>query len=141
MVYFYLGIIQSLQPLKQMKFSNTLIALRPYEKSTADFTANTAGNIEIIAMRKEAGKLFITVNLKNTGESVWLHRPISRGYVTIAMRKGTPGSDNFQELQRHLLPRDISPREFLNIELEYPDSDSSEWTRIWLMKVFSGSLK
>lgn len=116
------------QAQKQMKFSNTLITFRPYEKSSADPTANTAGNIEIIAKRKEAGKLFITVNLINTGETIWLQRPISRGYVTVAMRKGIPGSDNFHELRRHLLPRDISPGECLEIELEYPDSDSTGLT-------------
>lgn len=114
--------------LKAMKYHNILTAVRPHAKTTADPSADTSGIIKIISKKNEGGKMILKLRLENTGDTAWLHREAGRGWVTIALRRGEPGSPNFKELDRHPLPRTVLPGEILELDLEYPNTDIGEWT-------------
>jgi len=114
--------------LDAMKYNNILTAIRPYTKTTADPTARTSAKIRILSSKHEKGKTILKIELENTGDTAWLHREADRGWVTIALRKGEPGSPEFLEKDRHKLPRTISPGERLEISIEYPDLQNEEWT-------------
>lgn len=114
--------------LDAMKYSNILTAVRPYPKTTADPTARTSAIIKPICSKNKGGKTVLKIELENTGDTAWLHREADRGWVTIALRKGEPGSPEFREMDRHHLPRTILPGERLEMDLEYPDLRNEEWT-------------
>lgn len=114
--------------LDTMKYNNILTSIRPYSKTTADPNARTSANIKIVSRKNKEEKTILRVHLENTGDTAWLHREAERGWITIALRKGEPGSSEFQEMYRHKLPRTILPGEGLEIDLEYPDLQNEEWT-------------
>jgi len=115
--------------LNTMKYNNILTAIRPpYSKTTADPTARTSATIKVISSKKiEGEKIILKLRLENTGETAWLHQRADRGWVTIALRKGKPGSPEFREMDRYLLPKTVLPGEFLELDLEYPDLGNEQW--------------
>jgi hypothetical protein len=60
------------------------------------------------------------VRLRNQGQTVWLNQLRTRGWVTLALRQGEPGSPDFREAEpRHTLPAPVPPGKELVLDVAY----------------------
>lgn len=107
------------QPLKNFASSslnvvNNLTARKPFGDYHRCYELNfqTNARIKLISgeINPETRKALLEISLVNTGETLWSCNPGERGYVTIALRRGSPGSDSFLEaLERHPIPQTLIP--------------------------------
>jgi len=97
--------------------SNNLTARKPTTEETiypacSVSTSRTDAEIVLVSghIDEETFKAALTVDIKNTGETLFDCRPFVAGQVTFALRLGAPGSDAFSECQqRHPLARTLVP--------------------------------
>jgi SAM-dependent methyltransferase len=116
---------------------NNLTARKPapYAATTLDPSARTEAEIEVLesALDRASGIARLKVRLVNRGETAWLAEAASRGvgWVSIALRRGEPGSPRFLEgASRHRLPRTLPPGEevVLDVTFRLPaDSFAGAW--------------
>lgn len=94
------------QPLKNFASSslnvvNNLTARKPFGDyhRCHELNFQTNARIKLISgeINPETRKALLEISLVNTGETLWSCNPGERGYVTIALRRGSPGSDSFLE--------------------------------------------
>jgi SAM-dependent methyltransferase len=103
---------------------NNLTARKPspYAATTLDADARTEAKIEILesALDRATGTVRIKARLTNRGETVWLAESPRSGWVSIALRRGDPGSPELVEGEsRHRLPRTLPPGEALIVDLVF----------------------
>lgn len=97
--------------------SNNLTARKPTTEETiypacSVSTSRTDAEIVLVSGRIDEGtnKAALTVDIKNTGETLLDCRPFVVGRITFALRLGAPGSDAFSECQqRHPLAGTLVP--------------------------------
>ena len=97
--------------------SNNLTARKPTTEETiypacSVSTFCTDAEIVLVSGRidERTYKADLTVDIKNTGETLFDCRPFVAGQVTFALRRGAPGSDAFSECQqRHPLAATLVP--------------------------------
>jgi SAM-dependent methyltransferase len=79
----------------------------------------------------DAGTAALTVRLTNTGATRFNHRRGAVGHVTLALRRGNPGAEDFIECrERHPLTETLFPGQDVILRLNYtlpPDVDLQEW--------------
>lgn len=101
--------------------TNNLTAIKKGDStlSSRDHEADTRAEVSILEAKidEHQSQLSARVKLKNTGETLWLHKARTAGWVTVAVRTDPLGGDAFQELARTRLPRDINPGEEITLEL------------------------
>ena len=71
------------------------------------------------------------MRLTNDGETAWLHRARSSGFVTLALYRGTLSDGAFVEAaSRNRLPRTVAPGQSVEMEAVYhPPADG--WHGDW----------
>jgi SAM-dependent methyltransferase len=115
---------------------NHLTARKParYAASTLDLDRRTEGVIEILAcaLDRDSGIARLKVRVRNRGETTWLADDRAQGWVSIALRRGDPGAEDFLEAaSRHRLPRELDPGDSLVTDLVYrlpPGTLGDTWT-------------
>ncbi|UNC93599.1 class I SAM-dependent methyltransferase [Candidatus Contubernalis alkaliaceticus] len=115
--------------------NNILTAIKPYGEgpTTEDPQAHSAGEITVLqsSFSREKRLLELSLCLKNTGDTIWLYRHSSRGVVSTALYRGTPGMENFQEAKwRFRLPCHVLPGSQVEFQMAYelpPDYDRDIW--------------
>lgn len=103
--------------------TNNLTARKPSlgGPTTADLDVRTAAWIEVLEVRREGLELRIRARVHNRGESRWQTlSSAGSGGVTMALRSGEPGSEDFQEAEgRNPLPAPLPPGESFDWDLVY----------------------
>lgn len=102
--------------------SNNLTARKPYgefhECSDLNLSTYVQWNLLSGGIDPETRRASLVIRLENTGETLWPCQPHKVGRVTVALRRGRPGTDSFLEaLIRHNLPKDIVPGESIDLNL------------------------
>ncbi len=101
--------------------------------TTANQRGATKARLQVLSVKREAGfgQIRIAVQLTNDGETTWLYRPRSSGWVMLALYRGEPGGDGFSEAPyRNRLPRSIAPGESVELDAAYftpPDGWGGDW--------------
>jgi SAM-dependent methyltransferase len=103
---------------------NNLTARKPapYAATTLDPCARTEAEIEVLAsaLDRAAGIARLQVRFANRGDTAWLAASRGAGWVSIALRRGEPGSPGFLEGEsRHRLPRTLPPGEEVVLDLAF----------------------
>jgi len=102
--------------------NNIIIARKPAGvPTTLDSDAITKAEIKIISQMyyPENQSIVFTVDLHNTGETVWLSdQSLLRGFVTISLFCGELGKDA-REAGRILLSNDVLPDKHIVMDLKY----------------------
>lgn len=103
---------------------NTYTARKPgfSGPTTADPNAVTRAEIRIREVRLNAPfhGVFLKVELTNKGETAWLHRPVPRGQVTLAMYQGRPRTAQSLEAEpRAALLQPVLPGQALGMDVNY----------------------
>lgn len=114
----------------------------PYAATTLDQGARTEAGIEILdsALERPAGTARLKVRLVNQGETAWLAEAPRVGWVSVALRRGEPGSPGSLEGEsRHRLPRNLEPGEELVLSLTFQLPEGS-FDGPWLLDLVSEGL-
>jgi SAM-dependent methyltransferase len=114
---------------------NNLTARKPapYAATTLDPGARTEAGIEVLesALDRASGIARLKVRFVNRGDTAWLAESRGAGWVSIALRRGEPGSPGFLEGEsRHRLPRTLPPGEEVVMDLTFQlpaDSFDGAW--------------
>jgi SAM-dependent methyltransferase len=94
----------------------------PHAATTLDPGARTEAEIAVLesALDRAAGVARLKVRFVNRGDTAWLAESRGAGWVSIALRRGEPGSPGFLEGEsRHRLPRTLPPGEELVMDLAF----------------------
>lgn len=117
---------------------NNVVARKPFADdpvapSCAKLDRRTDVRYELLAGGVDAAsrQARLTVRITNTGETLLDNRPAARTRVTLALRRGAPGSADVVEAgQRHLLGAVLKPGESVTMELVFslpPDAPVDGW--------------
>jgi SAM-dependent methyltransferase len=114
---------------------NNLTARKPapYAATTRDPNAHTEAKIEILesALDRQSGIANLKARLHNRGETAWLAESAGVGWVSVALRRGEPGSPELVEGEsRHRLPRTLAPGETIVLDLSFrlrPETWDGPW--------------
>src|ERR1700688_706916 len=114
---------------------NNLTARKPapYAATTLDPNARTEAAIEVLesALDRAAGIARLKVRLVNRGDTAWLAESRGAGWVSIALRRGKPGSPEvLGGASRHRLPRPLPPGDEVVMDLAFrlpADSFEDAW--------------
>lgn len=102
---------------------NNLTARKPSGLAdTRDSQAFTFAEIAIVeaSLDPVARTIRIKARLANRGESLWLFRPRTAGWVSISLRSGDPLAPDFVEAEpRQLLPARVPPGKEVVVDLLY----------------------
>ena len=95
----------------------TAVKLSPGTLTTKNPDARTQGDIQIEAAMASAwaGQLRVKLSLCNTGETLWLNKPASKGWVSVALY-GVKKKQTRIELGRAYIPNILFPGETVRFE-------------------------
>lgn len=133
----FLPVEQAGQPLSNFSLApidgtNNLTARKPYgnfpECYDLQFPTRAKITLEGGGILPDTGTASVSIQLENTGDTIWRCDQFKRGYVTIALKQGHPSSALFIEAaQRYLLPQDIIPGETINLTFNFTLPKDKSW--------------
>ena len=93
--------------------SNNLTAVKQGASvlTTLNCDGHTSASISIVSVELIDGDrtLSVKINVTNTGKTTWMQNARWHGRVTVAVRSAVLGSQNYSELGRISLPKDVEP--------------------------------
>lgn len=81
-----------------------------------------SGHIDILERTTVENKIKIKASITNTGSSAWIHKPIPRGWITIALI-----CDEREADRRIHFPKMLLPGEHIILDLEYIIPHAGKW--------------
>jgi ubiquinone/menaquinone biosynthesis C-methylase UbiE len=118
--------------------SNNVVARKPSTEDTLfpsctnfDFKTNIEWSFTGGGINRSTRTASLVVDCKNTGETLLDNRTSKTGHITVALRRGIPGTAAFMECEeRHVLPEILTPGKQIRMELFYSlpaGTESDNW--------------